>query len=73
MDVTQSTIKICGVLEQVYHMPVKKCTQTSAFHEPTTKKSNIQKQMLHNKYLHLRSKINWETYRQQRNFVNKLR
>jgi hypothetical protein len=29
--------------------------------------------MLHNKYLHLRSKKNWETYRQQRNFVNKLR
>ena len=29
--------------------------------------------MLCNKYLHLRSKKHQETYRQQRNFVNKLR
>jgi hypothetical protein len=37
------------------------------------RKAIYKKQMLHNKYLHLRSKKNWETYHQQRNFVNKLR
>ena len=37
------------------------------------RKAIYKKQMLHNKYLHLKSKKNWETYRQQRNFVNKLR
>ena len=29
--------------------------------------------MLHNKFLNNRSKKNWEMYRQQRNYVNKLR
>jgi hypothetical protein len=35
--------KLMGIVDN--HMPVKKCTQTSAFHEPTTKKSNIQQEL----------------------------
>ena len=56
-----------------FNEKTKNCTQTSAFHEPTNKKSNIQKTNVTQQIFTLRSKKNWETYRQQRNFVNKLR
>ena len=66
--------KLMGIVDN--HMPMKK---TKTVHKPAPfmnqqlRKAIYKKQMLHNKYLHLRSKKNWETYRQQRNFVNKLR
>jgi hypothetical protein len=58
------------------HMPVKKWKtvhKPAPFMNQQLRKAIYKKQMLHNKYLHLRSKKNWETYCQQRNFVNKLR
>ena len=58
------------------HMPMKKrktVHKPAPFMNQQLRKAIYKKQMLHNKYLHLKSKKNWETYRQQRNFVNKLR
>ena len=69
-------IDFCYVPTNNNHMPMKK---RKTVHKPVPfmnqqlRKAIYKKQMLHNKYLHLRSNKNWETYHQQRNFVNKLR
>jgi hypothetical protein len=58
------------------HMPMKKrktVPKPAPFMNQQLRNAIYKKQMLHNKYLHLRSKKNWKTYRNQRNFVNKLR
>ena len=58
------------------HIPEK---QRKTVHKPAPfmnkhlKSAIYKKQMMHNKYIQVRSRKNWENYRQQRNVVTKLK